>query len=135
MSPQVYCSPFRLQTDSGIRYHAGMTGSLPVAEVRQRTRAGRQGPCPFCGRVLPLTFHHLIPKKLHRRSRFRKHYTRDELNRGIDICRQCHDGIHERYDEMLLYKEYSEPGALARDSGSGKRGNSSGGRARLCGNR
>jgi hypothetical protein len=83
--------------------------------VRQRTRQTRTGVCPFCARELALTFHHLIPKKLHRRARFKKRYSREELNRGIDVCRQCHDGIHDRYDEMLLYREFSTPAALAAD--------------------
>ena len=90
------------------------------APVRRRTRQSRTGACPFCGRTLPLTFHHLIPKKLHRRARFRKRYTREELNRGIDVCRQCHDGIHERYDEMRLCRDFSSPQALAADAELGR---------------
>ena len=62
-----------------------------------------------------LTFHHLIPKKLHRRTRFKKHFSREELNRGINICRQCHSGIHSRYDEMELFQHFSEPAALLED--------------------
>lgn len=81
--------------------------------LRHRQRRG--GRCPFCQRELPLTFHHLIPKKLHRRARFRKLYSREQLNKGIAICRQCHDGIHKRYDEMQLYKRYSSPEALWND--------------------
>lgn len=63
--------------------------------------------CPLCGREVDLTFHHLIPKKLHRRPRFKKAYTREERNVGIDICRTCHDGIHAFYDEMTLAKNFS----------------------------
>ncbi len=84
-------------------------------EVHTRTRRGRLGRCPFCRRDLPLTFHHLIPKKLHRRTRFRKQYSHEQLNRGINICRQCHDGIHDRYDEMTLYRDFSSPDRLAAD--------------------
>ncbi len=85
------------------------------AEVHLRSRRGRVGNCPFCRRELPLTFHHLIPKKLHRRTRFRKQFSREQLNRGIDICRQCHDGIHDRYDEMTLYREFAAPEKLTAD--------------------
>ena len=92
-----------------------MTSDPSIAEVRSRTRRGRVGHCPFCQRELRLTFHHLIPKKLHRRTRFRKQYSREQLNRGIDICRQCHDGIHDRYDEMTLYRDYDTPASLASD--------------------
>ncbi len=62
----------------------------------------KRGACALCGRTAPLTFHHLIPRKLHRRARFRRLYTRDELARGVDLCRLCHDGIHDLYDEMTL---------------------------------
>lgn len=58
--------------------------------------------CPLCGRPGPLTFHHLIPKKLHRRKRFRKRYSREELAQGVHICRLCHNGVHRLFDEMTL---------------------------------
>ena len=63
------------------------------------------GVCPLCLRKSSLTFHHLIPKKLHRRDHFKKHYSKQELNKGINICRKCHSGIHNFYDEMILAKE------------------------------
>ena len=66
----------------------------------------QSGECPLCGRSLKLTFHHLIPKKLHRRTRFRKSYSKAELNQGIWICRLCHNGIHDHYDEMALAKHF-----------------------------
>ena len=46
-------------------------------------------------------------EKLHRRTRFQKEYSREERNRGIDICRLCHDGIHDFYDEMTLAKKFT----------------------------
>ena len=64
------------------------------------------GRCPLCERECLLTFHHLIPRKLHRRTHFKKNFSKDELNRGIDICRRCHSGIHSLYDEMTLGKRF-----------------------------
>jgi len=90
------------------------TTGRPVAQCRQR-RYRHSGRCPFCQRQVPLTFHHLIPRKLHRRTRFRKQFSREQLNLGIHICRQCHDGIHRHYDEMQLYREFRSPEALASD--------------------
>jgi hypothetical protein len=84
-------------------------------EIRQRRRQAPVAPCPCCERTTALTFHHLIPKKLHRRSRFRKHFTREQLNQGMEMCRQCHSGIHARYNEMALFLEFSEPEALLAD--------------------
>lgn len=68
---------------------------------KDRRRMGSK-KCPFCKRRQPLTYHHLIPRKLHRRKRYRKLYNRQDLNRGIDICRMCHNGIHRLFDETTL---------------------------------
>ena len=59
-------------------------------------------PCACCGRVVSLTFHHLIPRKVHRRKGFRKKYSKEELNIGVHICRKCHRGVHATYDEITL---------------------------------
>ncbi|PRO67513.1 hypothetical protein C6Y39_17650 [Alteromonas gracilis] len=64
------------------------------------------GECPCCKRDTRLTFHHLIPRKMHRRNFFKKHFTKSELQTGIYICRQCHSGIHRFYDEMTLAKHF-----------------------------
>lgn len=90
-----------------------MTSRAENTTRRQRGR--RTGDCPCCGRVTALTFHHLVPKKLHRRTRFRKHYTRAELADGIYICRQCHDGIHRFHDEMTLARLYPTLTSLLED--------------------
>lgn len=75
----------------------------------------RFGTCPLCGRACALTFHHLIPRKLHRRKAFRRRYDRDVLNRGVHVCRDCHDGIHDFYDEMTLGMRFRELDALRAD--------------------
>ena len=79
------------------------------------TNRPKQGPCPLCHRTCALTFHHLIPRKLHRRTHFRKNYSKDQLNVGINICRQCHSGIHKQYDEMQLGKQFTTLEALRAD--------------------
>lgn len=73
------------------------------------------GTCPCCKRHAYLTFHHLIPKKLHRRPHFRKHYAKTELQSGVDICRTCHNGIHRFYTEMHLGKHLASLEALMGD--------------------
>ena len=60
--------------------------------------------CSLCLRHTALTFHHLVPRKVHRRTYFRKHCSREELARGIYVCRKCHNGIHKLFDEMQLAK-------------------------------
>ena len=84
-------------------------------DVTSHARRQRTGPCPFCGRELALTFHHLIPRKVHRRRRYRRLYSRAQLARGVYLCRDCHDGIHEAYSEVELAETRSTPEALAAD--------------------
>jgi hypothetical protein len=87
-----------------------MTGGRHYADS-----GGDTDSCPLCGRQVPLTFHHLIPRKMHRRAYFQKHFTKAERNRGIMICRACHSGIHDRFDEMTLAKSYASLDLLAAD--------------------
>jgi len=69
--------------------------------------------CELCGREKPLTFHHLIPKAVHRRKRFQKRHTKDELrSRGIEICRLCHSGIHDLISEKELAEKFTTKEAL-----------------------
>ena len=75
-----------------------------------------QETCALCGRQQPLTFHHLIPKKVHRRTHFKKNYSRSQLNQGIHICRMCHSGLHRLYDEMTLAKKLNSLTKLREDT-------------------
>lgn len=43
---------------------------------------------------------------MHRRTYFKKHYDKATLAQGIDICRTCHDAIHNTYTEMELAKSF-----------------------------
>ncbi len=64
------------------------------------------GPCELCGRPRHLTFHHLIPRTCHSNKWFRKRFSREEMSsRGLDLCRQCHSYIHDRFDEKELGRE------------------------------
>lgn len=58
--------------------------------------------CALCGRQLPLTFHHLIPKSQHHRRWCQKAYTREQMAQGIDVCRACHGAIHRFIDCKTL---------------------------------
>jgi len=71
--------------------------------------------CQLCARPTLLTAHHLIPRKLHRRNWFRKHYTREELRRVVALCHDCHRGLHKLYDEITLGKSYSSLEKLRAD--------------------
>jgi len=57
----------------------------------------------------------LIPKKIHRRARYKNSYSKEALARGIKICRLCHRGIHKQYDEMTLAKAFDSLEAILQD--------------------
>jgi len=44
------------------------------------------GNCELCKRENELTFHHLIPRTNHKNKWFKKNFTREEMNQGINIC-------------------------------------------------
>ncbi|NEQ98147.1 MAG: hypothetical protein F6K30_15755 [Cyanothece sp. SIO2G6] len=93
-----------------------MLSRSPVTSTSsQISRRLKQGTCPFCQRQVSLTFHHLIPKKVHRRPYFKKNFSKETLNQGVDICRLCHSGIHQHYDEMVLAKSFNSLEALLAD--------------------
>ena len=71
--------------------------------------------CELCGQTRFLTRHHLIPRKLHGRKKTRKRFSRSELQECILICRICHDGIHNLYDEKTLAEKYSTVETLQQD--------------------
>ena len=68
--------------------------------------------CALCERSRPLTFHHLIPRSLHRKNRYRKRFRREELQRGVEVCRDCHDAIHRFVPETVLGARYRTLEAL-----------------------
>ena len=53
-----------------------------------------------------LTFHHLIPIKVHRSAYFRKNYSREDLRQVVDLCGLCHRGIHRLFEQMTLVREF-----------------------------
>jgi len=71
--------------------------------------------CVGCGQSRRLTFHHLIPKKLHRRPHYKRHYSKAELNQGVMMCRPCHAGVHRLFDEMTLAKSLKTAATLLND--------------------
>lgn len=79
------------------------TGALSTRRER------RAGDCELCGRRVKLTFHHLIPCRVHRRPRFvRRHGKQEMQTRGLFLCSLCHNGIHDLIpDEKTLAESYN----------------------------
>ena len=67
--------------------------------------------CALCARDRPLTFHHLVPRSLHRKKRYQKR-DRAELQRGVMLCRDCHDAVHRFVSEKELGARYDTLDAL-----------------------
>jgi len=69
--------------------------------------------CALCGRATPLTRHHLIPRTLHRKPRYRKRYGRDYMQTAVLwICRPCHSHLHRTLSERELADQYASREAL-----------------------
>jgi hypothetical protein len=74
---------------------------------------GSLATCELCGRDKPLTFHHLIPKSMHRKPRFQKRYDKDFLrSEGLMICGLCHTGIHDLISARELAEIFPSKDAL-----------------------
>lgn len=83
--------------------------------MQARTTVTEQKRCELCQRAVMLTFHHLIPRKVHSRKRFQKQFDRTQLNQGVMLCKLCHRGIHKLYDEMTLATQFNKLEKLESD--------------------
>jgi hypothetical protein len=93
-------------------------------EVAEDDLDGDKEACQMCERSMPLTFHHLFPKKIHRRLQERtykghsesKGIPKEDLRTsGIMICRPCHSALHRNYDHDHLAKQLSSLEAILDD--------------------
>jgi hypothetical protein len=71
-----------------------------------KTAAPEDRRCMLCGQPSHLTFHHLVPKDLHDKRWVRERYSIETLrNRGIWICRPCHNFLHAKFDVRTLAEQ------------------------------
>jgi len=61
--------------------------------------------CDICKVNRKLTFHHLRPKMLHSRKKYKK-MGKAILSNGIRICQICHSAIHDFWTEKELASSY-----------------------------
>ena len=73
--------------------------------------------CELCQKERPLTKHHLIPRAVRTKKRFINLFGKEEMrNRGIQICRICHSGIHKIItDEKELAEKFNTKELLMSD--------------------
>eukprot|EP01134_Creolimax_fragrantissima_P005711 CFRG5711T1 len=79
-------------------------------DARDGEESGEESPiggCQICERPMPLTKHHLIPKKLHKLYKKKKGQSVETLQLCINVCRPCHSAIHRIYDEKTLASSYN----------------------------
>ena len=83
------------------------------SELRPTTRPEQ---CELCQRAVPLTQHHLIPKRLHRNEKLRRQYGLDGLRQRIAwLCLACHKHVHRCFGERELANSFSTVEALSAD--------------------
>jgi hypothetical protein len=64
--------------------------------------------CKLCDREKNLTFHHFIPKTLHKNKWFKKRFTKEQMSEDIYICEHdCHPEIHKFIDAKEMGREYN----------------------------
>lgn len=70
---------------------------------------GQSRVCDLCGRpVAYTTKHHLIPRALHGRRRFRRMYTKEYMiSHVLWLCRPCHSTVHKVLSERELGLVYN----------------------------
>jgi hypothetical protein len=69
---------------------------------------GQMDRCDLCDRPKKLTKHHLVPRAVHGKKRYVNRFGKKEMRkRGLMICKECHDGIHDLIpDEKELAEKY-----------------------------
>ena len=64
--------------------------------------------CELCEQETADNFHHLIPRMVHSNRWFKKRYSRAEMRYGLQVCRTCHNAIHDFIpDEKELGRHYN----------------------------
>ena len=69
-------------------------------------RAPEPEHCELCERSQPLTFHHSIPRTLHKKRWVRSRFPAEALHVGVWLCRDCHDAIHRFIDHRTLAESH-----------------------------
>ena len=64
-----------------------------------------QTTCALCLRELPLTFHHLIPRLMHKKKWVKAQFA-EHLHDGIWVCRSCHSAIHRFIPHVELARKH-----------------------------
>jgi hypothetical protein len=50
--------------------------------------------CQLCEKEEAYNFHHFIPRTLHSNKWFKSRYSKQEMQKGLYLCKTCHRAIH-----------------------------------------
>ena len=76
-----------------------------------RPQPGDEGGA-LCARSHPLTFHHSIPRALHKKRWVKRRFTPEDRLDGIWLCRDCHDAVHRFISHRELAESFRSLSAL-----------------------
>jgi len=68
--------------------------------------------CELCGRMDKASRHHLIPRTMHSKKRIKRRFIREEMNRLVNFCPNCHFWVHAFFSEAELADQYNTVDAL-----------------------
>jgi len=64
-------------------------------------------PCQLCGIDEVHSEHHLIPRHCHRKNWWKRHFTKEQMQHTILVCKMCHDSVHDLIpDEKELGRDF-----------------------------
>ena len=77
--------------------------------------------CDLCNIEAATSFHHLIPRTTHGNKWFKKRFTRQEMQQGMNVCRGCHKSMHTLIpSEKELGKDFNTKEKLLAHGGIAK---------------
>lgn len=87
--------------------------------TNRQSKNNRPCRCELCDREVRLTFHHLIPRRVHKRTRFIRQHGKEQMrSTGIWLCTLCHSGIHTIIpNERVLAESYNTKDLLLSHEG------------------
>ncbi|QEG38163.1 hypothetical protein UC8_01160 [Roseimaritima ulvae] len=63
--------------------------------------------CELCGIDEAFNKHHLIPRHCHRKNRWKRRFSKEQMQHTISVCKMCHHSVHAFIpDEKELGRDY-----------------------------
>lgn len=64
--------------------------------------------CELCETDPIHSFHHFIPRTVHRNKWFKKRFSKSEMRTGgMQLCQQCHEMLHQLISEKELGRHFN----------------------------